>query len=148
MKLVIEQQDIDEVSDNVLGYYGVDLTDEQTKTFIENEKGMAGQAFQFGWSDTEVSCNIARNFYERLCSERWPGEEDGMFEKLKEKAKEFGAIHTVSATADILSEVKKVNEDRNPDVIIVCTGALSAAKQAIECAGPGSTIIFFAVPKP
>jgi len=65
-----------------------------------------------------------------------------------EMSKRFGAIHTVSATGDILSEVKKVNDDRTPDVIIVCTGALSAAKQAIECAGPGTTIIFFAVPKP
>ena len=65
-----------------------------------------------------------------------------------EMAKKFGAIHTVSATGDVLSEVKKVNNDRKPDIIIVCTGALSAAKQAIECAGPGTTIIFFAVPKP
>lgn len=65
-----------------------------------------------------------------------------------EMAKKFGAILTVGATGDILAETKKVNDDRTPDVIIVCTGALSAAKQAIECAGPGTTIIFFAVPKP
>jgi len=63
-------------------------------------------------------------------------------------AKKFGAIHTIKADKEILTEVKKVNEDRNPDVIIVCTGALSAANQAIECAGPGSIIIFFAVPEP
>ena len=41
-----------------------------------------------------------------------------------------------------------VNDNRSPDIIIVCTGAESAARQAIECAGPGSRIIFFAVPAP
>lgn len=65
-----------------------------------------------------------------------------------EMARKFGAILTVGATGDILAKTKKVNDDRTPDVIIVCTGALSAAKQAIACAGPGTTIIFFAVPKP
>ena len=63
-------------------------------------------------------------------------------------AKKIGASGTFHATVDLPTEIKKVNDNRSPDVIIVCTGALSAAKQAIECAGPGSTIIFFAVPPP
>ena len=63
-------------------------------------------------------------------------------------AKKIGAIATIKADEDILSKVKDINENRTPDCIIVCTGAISAAKQAIECAGPGCTIIFFAVPKP
>ena len=49
---------------------------------------------------------------------------------------------------DILAEVRKVNDNRTPDVIIVCTGALSAANQALKCAAPGGKIIFFAVPAP
>ncbi|MHA1292817.1 MAG: alcohol dehydrogenase catalytic domain-containing protein [Promethearchaeota archaeon] len=65
-----------------------------------------------------------------------------------QKAIEFGADAVIPASKDILTEVKKINGDRTPDIIIVCTGALSAAKQAIECVGPGTTIIFFAVPKP
>ena len=64
------------------------------------------------------------------------------------QAKEFGANAVIHATKEILSEFKSLNENRSPDVIIVCTGALSAAKQALECVGPGCTIIFFAVPKP
>ncbi len=63
-------------------------------------------------------------------------------------AKKFGADVVLAANIDIVTELKKINENRLADVIIVCAGALSAAKQAIDCAGPGSTIIFFAVPKP
>ncbi len=64
------------------------------------------------------------------------------------QAREFGADAIIDASKDILTEFKKLNENRTPDVIIVCTGALSAANQALECVGPGCTIIFFAVPKP
>jgi len=64
------------------------------------------------------------------------------------KAREMGATASIHANKDILSEVKKVNEGRTPDCIIVCTGALSAANQALKCVGPGTTLIFFAVPKP
>jgi L-iditol 2-dehydrogenase len=64
------------------------------------------------------------------------------------QAKEYGADGIIHAEENILEEFKKINNDRTPDVIIVCTGALSAANQALECVGPGCTIIFFAVPKP
>ncbi|MFX0072990.1 MAG: alcohol dehydrogenase catalytic domain-containing protein [Candidatus Hermodarchaeota archaeon] len=64
------------------------------------------------------------------------------------KAEKFGATAMLMATEDIVPKVKELNEGRSPDCIIVCTGALPAAKQAINCAGPGTTIIFFAVPKP
>ncbi|MHA1147525.1 MAG: alcohol dehydrogenase catalytic domain-containing protein [Promethearchaeota archaeon] len=64
------------------------------------------------------------------------------------KAIEFGASDTINAMDDVSKETKKLNEGRTPDVVIVCTGALPAAKQALECVGPGTTIIFFAVPKP
>jgi len=64
------------------------------------------------------------------------------------KAKEFGASVVINADDDVISEVKKNNDDRFPDCIIVCTGALPAAEQALDCVGPGTIIIFFAVPKP
>jgi L-iditol 2-dehydrogenase len=63
-------------------------------------------------------------------------------------AKKLGATATIKADEDVISIVKKINEGRSPDCIIVCAGAVSAAKQAIESVGPGGTIIFFAVPKP
>ena len=65
-----------------------------------------------------------------------------------QKAKEFGADVVIHANDDLLAAIKKKTDGRSPDVVIVCTGALSAARQALECAGSGSTIIFFAVPKP
>ncbi len=65
-----------------------------------------------------------------------------------QKAKKFGADAVFHANEDITTELKRVNEGRLADIVIVCAGALSAAKQALECAASGSKIIFFAVPKP
>jgi len=64
------------------------------------------------------------------------------------KAKEFGADATFNANQDIVNKIKEINNYKLADIIIVCTGALSAANQALECAAPGSKIIFFAVPEP
>ncbi len=64
------------------------------------------------------------------------------------KAIEMGAVGTINATEDVNIKVQEMNDGKAPDCIIVCTGALSAAKQALECVGPGTTVIFFAVPKP
>ena len=63
-------------------------------------------------------------------------------------AKKFGADVAIHAKEDIATELKRINEGRLADIVIVCAGAISAAKQALECAAPGSKIIFFAVPKP
>lgn len=63
-------------------------------------------------------------------------------------AKRFGADFIVNANDNIISKLKEFNEDRLADLVIVCTGALPAAKQALQCADKGGTILFFAVPKP
>ena len=65
-----------------------------------------------------------------------------------QKAKEFGADAVFHASKNIPTEIREKNNNRLVDVVIVCTGALTAAKQALECVSPGGTIIFFAVPKP
>ncbi|MBN1217057.1 MAG: alcohol dehydrogenase catalytic domain-containing protein [Candidatus Lokiarchaeota archaeon] len=64
------------------------------------------------------------------------------------QAQKYGANEIINANEDIFSIIKNLNEDRMPDSIIVCTGALTAANQALKCVGAGSTILFFAVPKP
>jgi len=64
------------------------------------------------------------------------------------KAIEFGADEIFNADVDLPEEIKKINNYRLADIIIVCTGALSAANQALKCASPGSKIVFFAVPEP
>jgi len=63
-------------------------------------------------------------------------------------AKNFGADLTINANEDVVSKIKEINEGRLADQVIVCTGALSAAKQAIKCVDKGGLILFFAVPKP
>ncbi|MFW9821005.1 MAG: zinc-binding dehydrogenase [Candidatus Thorarchaeota archaeon] len=65
-----------------------------------------------------------------------------------QKAKEFGADEVFNANVYLPEEIKKNNKDRLVDVVIVCTGAVAAANQALECVAPGAKIIFFAVPEP
>ena len=63
-------------------------------------------------------------------------------------AKRFGADFVINANDNVVSKLKQLNENRFADLVIVCTGALSAAKQALQCVDKGGTILFFAVPKP
>lgn len=65
-----------------------------------------------------------------------------------DKAKQFGATHTVAADQDIPSFVRKVNSGRLADVVILSAGALPAARTALVSAERGGTILFFAVPRP
>ena len=63
-------------------------------------------------------------------------------------AEKVGADHTIDARANVPSLVREVNEGHLVDKVIVCTGALSAAGQALKSVGKGGTVLFFAVPKP
>jgi L-iditol 2-dehydrogenase len=63
-------------------------------------------------------------------------------------AKKFGAEHIFHANENIPELVKDVNYSRLADKVIICTGALSAASQALESVGKGGTVMFFAVPTP
>jgi len=65
-----------------------------------------------------------------------------------EKAREYGATHTVPAGDDVPSFIRKVNDGRLADIAILCAGALPAARTALQSAERGGTILFFAVPKP
>jgi L-iditol 2-dehydrogenase len=65
-----------------------------------------------------------------------------------ELAKKFGADDAINAKENLLEKLKEVNEGRLADVVIVCTGATSAALAALDCVEPGGTILFFAVPDP
>jgi L-iditol 2-dehydrogenase len=65
-----------------------------------------------------------------------------------EKAREFGADHTVIAGQDIPAFIRNVNRGKLADLVILCAGALPAARTALISAERGGTILFFAVPKP
>lgn len=58
------------------------------------------------------------------------------------------AIFDGGQKSTIFDNIKKINDGRLADVVIVCTGALSAANTALRCADKGGTILFFAVPRP
>lgn len=62
-------------------------------------------------------------------------------------AKKLGA-HPVKATEDVPAKLKEINDGRLADFVIVCTGAILAAHQALESVNNGGTIIFFAPPPP
>lgn len=63
-------------------------------------------------------------------------------------AKKFGADAVIRAEEDVPAMLRQLNEGRLADRVIVCTGATSASKQALQCVDRGGTILFFAVPKP
>ena len=65
-----------------------------------------------------------------------------------QKAKDFGADEVFNAKTDLPDKIKEINKYKLADIVIVSTGATSAAKQALKCAASGSTIIYFAVPEP
>jgi L-iditol 2-dehydrogenase len=64
------------------------------------------------------------------------------------KAREFGADVVFNATEDVPTKIRELNNQFLADIVIVCTGALPAANQALKSVAPGGTIIFFAVPEP
>ncbi len=63
-------------------------------------------------------------------------------------AKKFGADAAIHAEEDLPARLRQLNEGRLADRVIVCTGATSASKQALQSVDRGGTILFFAVPEP
>ena len=64
------------------------------------------------------------------------------------KAEEFGADGVLEASEDIPARVKELNDNRLADLVIVCTGALSAFKQALHSVDRGGTVLCFAPTDP
>ena len=63
-------------------------------------------------------------------------------------AKKFGAVEVIDAKEDVTKKLRQLNGGRLADKVIVCTGAASASRQALQCADRGGSILFFAVPEP
>jgi len=63
-------------------------------------------------------------------------------------AKKFGADFVINAEENVPEIVKKHNEGRLADLVILCAGAIPAVKQALESVELGGTILWFALPKP
>lgn len=65
-----------------------------------------------------------------------------------DSALKFGADAVINASENVPEQVKKLNDGRPADCVIICTGAMPAVKQAMQCVDKGGTILFFAVPEP
>lgn len=63
-------------------------------------------------------------------------------------AQQFGADVTIHAEEDLPIRLRQVNQGRLADLVIVCTGATSAATQALESVERGGTVLFFAPTNP
>ena len=63
-------------------------------------------------------------------------------------ALKFGADSVVNAKENVPERVRKLNDGRLADCVIVCTGAMPAIEQALQSVDKGGTILFFAVPEP
>ena len=63
-------------------------------------------------------------------------------------AKRIGAHFTSNPDTNVTQWIKDQNGGRLADHAIICTGALSAAQQALETVERGGTILFFAVARP
>jgi L-iditol 2-dehydrogenase len=59
-------------------------------------------------------------------------------------AKGFGADAVMHASEEVPEELRKLNDGRLADSVIVCTGAISAIHQALKSVERGGTILFFA----
>ena len=65
-----------------------------------------------------------------------------------ESALRFGADVAINAKNDLSIKALQANENRPVDLVIVCTGALSAFKQALQLVDRGGTVLFFAPTEP
>jgi L-iditol 2-dehydrogenase len=57
---------------------------------------------------------------------------------------EFGADATIRGTEDVPSGLRELNDGCLAGVVIVCTGAMAAIRQAVKSIDRGGTLLFFA----
>jgi len=65
-----------------------------------------------------------------------------------EKARAFGADAAFSAQEDVPARVRKLNGGRLADLVVVCTGALGAFRQALQSVDRAGTLLCFATTDP
>jgi len=63
-------------------------------------------------------------------------------------AEKMGADIVINARENVAEEIKKHNDGKFADLVILCAGVPSAVKQAIESVQSGGTILFFAPTEP
>lgn len=59
-------------------------------------------------------------------------------------ARQFGADATIHGSEDVPERLRKLNQDRPADLVIVCTGVMAGIRQAVKSVDRGGTLLFFA----
>ena len=59
-------------------------------------------------------------------------------------ATQFGADATLHGSEDLAARLRDLNDGRLADLVIVCTGAMAAIRQAVKSIERGGTLLFFA----
>jgi L-iditol 2-dehydrogenase len=57
---------------------------------------------------------------------------------------QFGADATIHGTEEVPESLRDLNDSRLADLVIVCTGAIPAMRQAVKSIDRGGTLLFFA----
>ena len=65
-----------------------------------------------------------------------------------ESAWRFGADASIQAEEDLPAHLRQVNQGRLADLVVVCTGAMSAIAQALQLVECGGTVLLFAPTSP
>ncbi|UCD09128.1 MAG: zinc-dependent dehydrogenase [Dehalococcoidales bacterium] len=63
-------------------------------------------------------------------------------------AENLGANVVINASEDVPSRVKELNDGYSADVVVLCTGAISAVRQALDSVDRSGTVLFFAATGP
>jgi L-iditol 2-dehydrogenase len=63
-------------------------------------------------------------------------------------AKKFGADFVINARENVPEQVKKHNDGKLADLVVISTGAASAVRQGLQSVETGGTILFFAPTEP
>jgi L-iditol 2-dehydrogenase len=64
------------------------------------------------------------------------------------EAGRFGADTALPATSDVAAGIREANEGRLAERVFVCTGALPAIRQALDCVDRGGTLMWYAPADP
>jgi len=65
-----------------------------------------------------------------------------------EAARKLGADEVIQASEDVPARLQRSNNGELADLVIICTGAMSAFDQALRSVDRGGTVLFFAPPEP
>lgn len=113
-------------------------------------RGQRMAGLQPGQSVLIIGCGISGLLHLELARAQGAGRlmATDLDESRLKMAGQFGAEAAILAQDDIPARVREANNGRLADRVLVCTGATSAAVQALYSVDRGGTVLFFAPTEP